>query len=406
MGHISDERGQLIVVSALLIAVLFVGLALVLNSAIYAENLASRGETSTAEAVATGALTEDRLGRMVDEANYETAETATYAERRSHVRENATAWNRFVGEKESVNGNAYTTGLGPMTNGTRVNQSAPDDFEPADSSLLSADPLELGEETDWQTANASEVRAFEMTVRRNSLRQVDTNLTTELEYLLEETLNGTDRFWTQFEDGESTYRVYLLNDDGNQSVAAVVTEYRGIDADGNKLEDRLGVCTAEAPDPSDTVTVRITEAELEGADGTVDCQALETVDDGRLDLYYAGVNNVNGTYRFIADRPEEEFRDAVRETHELLGLTLSNSDIYAASPNDDAPTPRPPSTTRRSVQPTARAASPSRATSPTRRRRGDPIRQYFSRPLAEGWYERALGRVGPHREDRSRQDAR
>lgn len=332
MGHISDERGQLIVVSALLIAVLFVGLALVLNSAIYAENLASRGETSTAEAVATGALTEDRLGRMVDEANYETAETATYAERRSHVRENATAWNRFVGEKESVNGNAYTTGLGPMTNGTRVNQSAPDDFEPADSSVLSADPLELGEETDWQTANASEVRAFEMTVRRDSLRQVDTNLTTELAYLLEDTLNGSDRFWTQFEDGESAYRMYLLDDSGTDSVAVVVTERVKVGDD-----ELVGVCRAEAPDPSDDVTVRITEAELEGADGTVDCQALETVDDGRLDLYYAGVNNVNGTYRCIPDRPEAEFRDAVREMHELLGLSLSDGDVYADSPTDDDP---------------------------------------------------------------------
>lgn len=339
------ERGQLIVVAALLIAVLFVGLALVLNGAIYAENLASRGDSSTAEAIATERLTEDRLGQMVDAANHELEETASYEDRRSHVRENASAWDQLVGDREANRGNAYVAEVEAMTNGTRVNQSTPDNFDPADPDLLGADPLDLGEETDWKIASDSEVRAFEMTVQRDSLKQADPDLYSTIENLLDTVLTGSDVFWTQFEDGDSTYRTYLLNDSDNASVAAVVTEYHGIDEDGNKIEELLGVCSAEAPDPSDNVTVRITEAELEGADGVTDCPSMETVDDGRQDLYYAGTDNVYGTYSFIADRPEDEFRAALKDDYDpLINETLdtllggfSEDDIYYDDPANGDP---------------------------------------------------------------------
>ena len=58
----SDESGQIIIIAALLLAIIFVGLALVLNSAIYTENMARRGDTSTAEAMSTESVTEERLG--------------------------------------------------------------------------------------------------------------------------------------------------------------------------------------------------------------------------------------------------------------------------------------------------------------------------------------------------------
>ena len=345
MQSSGGERGQLIVVAALLIAVLFVGLALVLNGAIYAENLASRGDSSTAETMATERLTEDRLGRMVDAANYDLEETAGYDDRRSHVRANASDWDQLVGDREANRGNAYVAEVEAMTNGTRVNQSEPDHFDPANQDLLGADPLDLGEDTDWKIANDSEVRAFEMTVQRDSLKQVDPDLFTTIEDLLDTVLTGSDVFWTQFEDGDSTYRMYLLNDSDNASVAAVVTEYHGIDEVGDKIEERLGVCSAEAPDPSDNVTVRITEAELEGADGVTDCPSLETVDDGRQALYYAGTDNVYGTYSFIVDRPEDEFREALRDDYDtLIGETLetllgglTEDDIYYDDPANGDP---------------------------------------------------------------------
>ena len=47
MAHLSrDDRGQILLVAAFALAVVFVAMALIVNSAIFTENLASRGETS------------------------------------------------------------------------------------------------------------------------------------------------------------------------------------------------------------------------------------------------------------------------------------------------------------------------------------------------------------------------
>lgn len=329
MGTLNrDESGQIIVVAALLLAVLFVGLALVLNSAIYTENMATRGDTSTAEAMSTEGVTAERLGHSIDDANYG-VEEASYAERRSRIESNASEWDRLMGEREARHGRTYASGVTRMTNGTRVNQSSFDYFEPADSSILDADPLNLGSSTNWQAINDSSVRAFEMRVRRGSLRENESSLSDEIEYILSNPLDldGTDRFWVEFENDDS-HRVYLLNDQKNDSVATVVVD------GGNDL---VGVCKAAALALDDNVTVRITETELEGADGTVDCPALEVVDDGCSDVYYAGTDHVEGTYRFVVDRNESDFRDAVTEVHSLLGLTLSESDVYRDDPNDEDP---------------------------------------------------------------------
>lgn len=332
MGAVqTDDRGQIIVIAALLIAVLFVGLALILNSGIYAENLSTRGETSTSDAMTVESVTGERLGTAVDAANYRLDETADYATRRSHIRENVSDWDRLMSRREARNGRTYSTEVTGMTNGTRVNQSTMDDFEPANSSLLSADPLGLGSDTNWQAANESNVRDFEMTVRRGSLREVDTDLATELEYLLKDALTGSDRFWTEFE-GNDTYRMFLLDDNGNGSVAVVVTEYNESGDD-----ELVGTCSVDASSLSDNVTVRITDAELEGPSETRDCPALRAVDGGQQNLYYAGVDHVEGTYRFIADRPEGEFREGLRDLYDSLLGWFTGGDVYAGSPTDEDP---------------------------------------------------------------------
>ena len=326
----SDESGQIIIVAALLIAVLFVGLALVLNSAIYAENMATRGDTSTAEAMSTESVTEEWLGHAVDAENYGT-EDAPYSERAARIEANVSTWDGFMGTREATTGRMYRTELTGVTNGTRVNQSTADYFEPANASLLDADPLELGASTNWQSANESEVRAYEMTVRRDSLKQTNGSLANTVEGLLDEALDGTSVFWTQFENGD-THRMYLLNDSDNDSVAAVVTDY-----EDDTTEEVIGTCSAEAPDPSDNVTVRITRAELEGPNGVTECPALEAVDDGRQDVYYAGVDHAVGTYQFIADKPENEFRADLRDLYEYLLGDITGSDVYDDLPNDEDP---------------------------------------------------------------------
>ncbi|MBX0294692.1 DUF7261 family protein [Haloarcula nitratireducens] len=66
-----DERGQLLLVAALVLALVFIGLALVVNSAIFTENLASRGEMGGSdEALAARATVEMNAEKALRQANY------------------------------------------------------------------------------------------------------------------------------------------------------------------------------------------------------------------------------------------------------------------------------------------------------------------------------------------------
>jgi hypothetical protein len=71
VAHLRDDgRGQLLLVAGLALALVFIGLALVVNSAIFTENLASRGETAGSDgALAARAATEANAGRAIEQAN-------------------------------------------------------------------------------------------------------------------------------------------------------------------------------------------------------------------------------------------------------------------------------------------------------------------------------------------------
>lgn len=72
MAHLrGDKRGQLLLVAGLALALVFIGLALVVNSAIFTENLASRGEVGGSDGALTArAVTESNAGYALERANY------------------------------------------------------------------------------------------------------------------------------------------------------------------------------------------------------------------------------------------------------------------------------------------------------------------------------------------------
>lgn len=64
------DRGQIILIAAFALAVLFVSLALIVNSAIFTENLASRGETTGSDgALMARTMAEENVGNSVRTAN-------------------------------------------------------------------------------------------------------------------------------------------------------------------------------------------------------------------------------------------------------------------------------------------------------------------------------------------------
>lgn len=239
-------------------------------------------------------------------------------------------------ESSTRQGQLVSSDLTAVKNGTRVTQTNHGHFESANSSLLEADILNLSADTNWQAAPESERRGFRMAVQRDSLRETNPNLTATITNLLDAALTGTDTFWTQFEAGGNTYRMYLLDDSTNDSVAAVVTGYEDDDN-----EEVIGTCSSEAPDPTDNVTINVSTGTLYGADGETDCPALKTASGNHGELYFVGADHVEGTYRFIADRPESEFRDTLTDEYDGLigGLidTLTGDDIYEDDPADGEP---------------------------------------------------------------------
>ncbi|WP_262178435.1 DUF7261 family protein [Haloarcula laminariae] len=73
------DRGQIILVAAFALAIIFVALALIVNSAIFTENLASRGETTgSGDALSMRAMVETNVGDAVRSANrHDNSSTAT-----------------------------------------------------------------------------------------------------------------------------------------------------------------------------------------------------------------------------------------------------------------------------------------------------------------------------------------
>lgn len=296
------DSGQILVIAGLLLAVLFVGLALVLNGAIYAENMATRETRSSADPVAEADETATRLQRAAEEANWN-RDDLPYSDRRLMVEDSVTAWDRNMGGRGARQGMAVSTRLEATTEGVRVTQSQPGDFMTANEEIdqefldMTIDPLGLGDRTNWLVAPDVKARAFKVGVNRSDLKAVDQGFLGNLSDLLDELLTGSDVFWIEIQEGSVTWRVYLFQVDNEGEVATVVTS-----DDGSETVE--GVCTVEG----DWATVDIQDGKLRG-DETVDCPSLSFYESlGSHDMYWVGADEVNGTYHFIADKPENQFR--------------------------------------------------------------------------------------------------
>ena len=324
MGFEGGEQrnGQILVISALMIAVLFVGLALILNGAIYAENAATRQTTSTADSVAMADETETRLQRSVRAANWN-RDDLDYATRRGMVEDSAGAWDRQLGSDEAVRGVAVSGQLEGTTEGVRVSQGEPGDFMPADEDLdqylldSTIDPLGLGERTNWMVAPSVNTTGIRVGVNRSELKEVDPSLLDQFGDLLNALLTGSDAFWIQIDDGATTWRVYLFEVENEGEIATVVTS-----DDGSETVE--GVCSVDA----DWATLDTRDGVLRG-DETTDCPALSFYDHlGTYEMYWVGADEVNGTYHFLADKPESQFRAHLEDEYDsivddLLDLLLN-----------------------------------------------------------------------------------
>lgn len=151
------ERGQIILIAALALAVTFVALAVVVNSAIYTENLASRGETGGSEKALELRYEIDRgVAETVRYANvHNSTDPGTLDAAVSSGTRNVTA----VMERQQASNGAYVNVTQRSTvHGSRIAQNDSSEFT---SSGGSADWVVV-EDVERETSTTNGTRAFEI----------------------------------------------------------------------------------------------------------------------------------------------------------------------------------------------------------------------------------------------------
>ncbi|ELZ71592.1 hypothetical protein C457_06076 [Haloferax prahovense DSM 18310] len=263
-----DDRGQLMLVAALAIAVLLVGLALTLNTAIYTENLATRTtDTSLDGAVSHGRTVEAGAGLLLDEAN---REGGTYGELAGSFDETFGNWSDATATLAAVRGAATNASRVDHVEGTRISQT--------DATRNFTDGNET---TDWTLASGVGVRGVRFNVSRDSLA----------------TSSGS-----AFE---------LVVDDGTNAVETEV--YRNSTRVFVTVEDAGGSRTTcgVAADAGDYVTIDVADGRLDGAT----CDPLDAVHtdlDGPVTLSYRNAVQAEGTYELYVNETNATVFDAAK----------------------------------------------------------------------------------------------
>ncbi|MFB6300274.1 MAG: hypothetical protein ABEH65_08450 [Halobacteriales archaeon] len=180
------DRGQLILVGGLALAVTFVALALVLNTAIYTENLATRGSDLAGGAAAikfTDAAAEG-IGGALEPINHHHNEShETLA---SNVTATVSDWSDIAGRHTAFGGRSTNVSVAAITNGTRIEQTN------GSRTFTNAST----DKTDWTLVEDVEhTRRFRMNVSDDELEA-----------------SGPDAFNVTVTNGGETWRFNVTND--------------------------------------------------------------------------------------------------------------------------------------------------------------------------------------------------
>lgn len=258
------ERGQLILVGGLALAVMLVAIALVLNAAIYTENLASRNDADRIDGA--NAVRNDVRAGLVGSVE-RVDESQSFAEQTDDVNASMDEIENETGYYAAQNGASLSIGNVSYDEGRRLARDEEGGFESPNQS----------EET-YTLAEEVQVRNHTMNVSKSSLRD-ESSLTD----LIDDTV-----FNVTYDDGTDRRSVFIYkNTSGDVSVEVQ-------DESGNQIDS---VCSTPADDGY--VTVDVTA----GTVGGEECAALDFFDDigDGYDLVYTDAHKANGTYSVVVD---------------------------------------------------------------------------------------------------------
>ncbi|MFA1610185.1 DUF7261 family protein [Halobellus rubicundus] len=266
-GDGGADRGQLLLVGALALAVLFVALALLLNTAIYTGNLATReaGVDGTAGIDYAGAAESAGVDavRSVNERN-----DSSHAALRTALEDTMRAWDDAASHHRATAGDLADVDVVAVTNGTQFRQN--------DSSR---NFTSHGGAENWTLVADSEGVSGVHSIR---LAVDATRLTDDPADVV-----AADVFHVNVSSDVGTRSLFLYNDSGTPTA---------------RIVEPAGTTTCAAGSVTDgTVVVNVANASVGGAS----CPALARLDDtsGSVSVDYRDGGAAGGTYRLVVDEP-------------------------------------------------------------------------------------------------------
>lgn len=259
---VARDRGQLIVITVLVLAAVLIALALVVNTAIYTENIASRDSSAESGQVQEDRhLIEEDLQRLIDRSNRET-EADDWSNVESTFMNGHVHWKAALQDRASVNGRSVTTSIQSTTQGTYIRQSTNRNFTAGGA---------IPGHTDWTVAeNVTEAGPFQLDVERSSLLDVN-----DLESLTDPVaaVSG-NAFYVSIENSTGEWKVYVFRDSSSNVYLYTVGPGEGnlttqFDEIDGGLLDAEGICVENSTDESVTLDFR------EPWFGELDCATLE-----------------------------------------------------------------------------------------------------------------------------------
>lgn len=292
--EVGRDRGQIVIIAALLIAVVFVSLALVLNSAIFAENLSARSTGSAGDVLQATSSSYEDIDIMVGEVNIH--HNSSYDELTRNYSKMTSGYQETQGAEYANRGKSLQLTRVAQTNGTYLQQTAQTrNFTDAS-----------GDTSDWQVAGAVKgVSDYEMEVNRNDLYTDDGVLLSDL-------LANSFSIHITDENGAVWEAHIYENSNNNVTVKPIL--------DGNEKTS----CEV------DSSRVRIDF--VAGTVGGMPCPTLTFAEglDGTLDIEYRDPDKIGGSYVLRVDT----IIDPASSTHYAepgTGYPSATPNIYATT---------------------------------------------------------------------------
>lgn len=214
MADVARERGQLIILTGLLVAIALVAMVLLLNTAIYTENLASRGvDQSGREAVEYRAAVTDGVGGLMEREN--DREHPNWDSVNASVTDGIETFDNFTARSYAAGGTLVRLDLstGGLHEGRLIRQNTSGPFEGSSG------------DADWTLATGVEdTRGFVMNVERSNLNETNETLA-----------DSSGAFHVQVTGG-SQWNAYVYRNQSTNNVTIAtgsggpVTEHCSVDA--------------------------------------------------------------------------------------------------------------------------------------------------------------------------------